>query len=240
MAKKIVGYGNFFCWNCGEGIEKGGDYCPFCGAAYKADEKYGDLSALGAGGIGWSKKSNHPSFKKYKKNDRKYSLIWLVGISILVPSLLLLTGEIEFDSEGIMVMGGVIGVFWLTGLAFLFKKGKNKASWDGVVEDKKILQKTRRRKDREGRNYKESYTEYIVYIRKNNKEIFELTREDSVKYDYFNPGDHVHYHGEGELNYIEKYDKSLDTIIFCASCGDVMDIRDNYCQRCGAILLKAE
>jgi hypothetical protein len=97
--------------------------------------------------------------------------------------------------------------------------------------------KTGRKKDSEGKAYTEEYTEYIVYIRKLNNEIFELKYDNSTRYDYFNIGDYLHYHGSKYLNYFEKYDKSLDTIIFCASCGSLCDIRDNYCDRCGCILL---
>ncbi len=240
MAKKIIGYGSFFCWKCGKGIENGGKYCPFCGSKYSGDKKYGNLSALGAGGIGWSNNTDHPCFKEYLKNSRKYGLIWLIGISILVPGALILTGEIGFDSEGIMVIGGVIGVFWIIGLLFLFKNRGDKTDWDGIVEYKKTFQKTRSRKDRQGRVYEESYAEYIVYIRKESKGIFELKGEDNIQYDYFTIGDQVRYHGDKWLNYIEKYDKSLDTTIFCASCRDIRDIRDNYCERCGSILLKAD
>lgn len=240
MAKKIIGYGNFFCWNCGDRIEKGKRTCPNCGVKYKGDSKYGDIPALGAGGVGWSSNAAHHSFKKYFKNDRKYSFIWLIGLSILIPGGMLLSGEIELDTEGIMVIGGILAAFWGIGLLFILKKGGKKPDWDGIVEDKKIFQKTRQTKDREGKAYDEEYTEYIVYIRKQNNSIFELIEENNTRYDYFNIGDYLHYHGSKYLNYIEKYDKSLDTTIFCASCSSISDMRDNYCERCGCILLKAD
>ena len=240
MAKKIIGYGNFFCWNCGKRIENKKKICLYCGSKYSGQDRYGNASALGAGGIGWSNNTSHPCFKEYFKNKRKFGLIWLIGISIIVPAALILTDEIKIDTEGIMVIGGVIAVFWIIGLIFLFKNRKNIPSWDGIVEDKKIFQKIRSRKDSVGKNYKESYTEYIVYIRRENGEIFELSNEDSAQYDYFRKGDYVHYHGDKILNYIEKYDKSFDTTVFCACCGDISDIRDNYCERCGCILLKAD
>ena len=240
MAKKIIGYGNFFCWNCGKRIENKKKICLYCGSKYSGQDRYGNASALGAGGIGWSNNTSHPCFKEYFKNKRKFGLIWLIGISIIVPAALILTDEIKIDTEGIMVIGGVIAVFWIIGLIFLFKNRKNIPSWDGIVEDKKIFQKIRSRKDSVGKNYKESYTEYIVYIRRENGVIFELSNEDSAQYDYFRKGDYVHYHGDKILNYIEKYDKSFDTTVFCACCGDISDIRDNYCERCGCILLKAD
>lgn len=240
MAKKIIGYGSFFCWNCGKRIENKKKNCPYCGSKYSGEDRYDNYSALGAGGLGWSNKTNHPCFKEYFKNNRKFGLIWLTGISIIVPAALILTGEIKIDTEGIMVIGGVIAVFWIIGLIFLFKNSKNMPAWDGIVEDKKIFQKTRHKKDREGKKYEESYTEYIVYVRRENNDIFELKKEDSAQYDYFRKGDYVHYHGDKYLHYIEKYDKSFDTTVFCACCGDIRDIRDNYCERCGCILLKVD
>jgi hypothetical protein len=236
MAKKIIGYGNFFCWNCGKRIEKRKKSCPYCGFKYSGQDKYGGVSALGSGGIGWSDNTNHSCFKEYYKNNRNYGFIWLIGISILVPAALILTGQIKF--EGFMVISGITAVFWIVGLLFLFKNSRNMPAWDGIVEDKKAFQKTRRKKDGNGNKYNETYTEYIVYIRRQNSDIFELKKEESAQYDYFKIGDYVHYHGNKYLHYIEKYDKSLDTTVFCACCGNQSDIRDNYCERCGCILLK--
>jgi hypothetical protein len=240
MAKKIIGYGNFFCWNCGKRIENNKKNCPYCGSKYSGEDRYDNVSDLGVGGVGWSNNTNHPCFKEYFKNNRKYGLIWLIGISIIVPAAMIFSGEISFDAEGIMVIGGVLVAFWSIGLLFIFKNSRNKISWDGTVEDKKVFQRTRNKKDSGGNKYKESYTEFIVYIRKQNNDIFELMEEDSAQYDYFNLGDYLHYHGGKYLNYIEKYDKSLDTIIFCACCRNICDIHNNYCERCGCILLKAD
>ena len=50
MAKKLIGYGNFFCRNCGNRIEKGEKTCPFCSSKYGGEDRYGNVSALGAGG----------------------------------------------------------------------------------------------------------------------------------------------------------------------------------------------
>lgn len=238
MGRKFVGYGDFFCWNCGERIEKGAETCPDCGAKYYGKNKYSSKTALGAGGIGWSDQSEHPSFKKYSKNKCIVVLIWLIGLSILVPTILLLIGDIELDSEGITVIKVVIGMFWFVGLLFLYP-GRNKPNWEGIVEDKRAVQKTRTRKDSEKRKYKEHYTDYIVSIRKQDGSFYELRKEDnSTQYEYYRIGDYVRYHGNKHLRCFEKYDKSLDEVIFCISCGDQRDIRDNFCGRCGGALLK--
>lgn len=241
MGKKVFGYGDFFCWNCGKRIEKGVDNCPYCSALYGGNQKYGNVLALGAGGIGWSDKARHPSFKKYFKNQRKAGFIWLIGISIIVPGGLLISKQISLDSEGIFVITGLLGIFWVVGLLFMFMGKKNKPDWDGVVENKRFENKVRKKRDDDGTSYKVSYTEYIVVIRKQNGSIYELKWEDNpAKYEYYRNGDYVHYHGSKYMNYFEKYDKSLDPFLFCVACGDKRDARDNYCGRCGAVLLKGD
>ena len=125
-------------------------------------DKYSNKTALGAGGIGWSNQSRHPSFKKYFKKKCTVVLVWLIGLSILVPTILFLIGDIRLDSEGFTVIKVVVGMFWIIGLLFLYP-GRNKPDWEGVVEDKKVIQKTRIRKDSEKRKYKESYGLYCFY-----------------------------------------------------------------------------
>ncbi len=239
MGKKRVGYSDFFCWNCGKRIEKGAEICPNCGVKYYGKNKYGSKTALGAGGIGWSDQTGHPSFKKYFKKKCAVVFTWLIGLSILIPAILLLIGDIGLDSEGITVIKVVVGILWFIGLLFLYP-GRNKPDWEGVVEDKKVVQKTRIRKDSEKRKYKESYRDFIVSIRKQDGSLYELKKEDdSTQYEYYRLGDYVRYHGNKHLRCFEKYDKSLDETISCVSCGSQRDIRDNFCGRCGSVLLKA-
>ncbi len=240
MSIKITGYGNFFCWNCGKKIKRGEKTCPDCGVKYSGKNKYGSDSALGAGGIGWSDQNRHPCFKNYFKKYCCVVLIWVIGLSILIPTILLLIDDIELDSEGILVIKVIVTMFWVIGIVFLLSlRGRNKPDWEGVVEDKKVIQKTRTRKDKDGRKYKENYTNYVVFIRKQDGSLYELIKKNSsTMYEYFRVGDYVRYHGYRYLNCLEKYDKSLDTIIFCTPCGSVCDARDNFCESCGSVLLK--
>lgn len=239
MAKKKIGYGDFFCWNCGERMEKKTDRCPLCGASYEGEGKYGNIQALGAGGIGWSEDINHPSLQAYGKKMNKTVFIFYGAMIIIIPTVLLLTGQIQLDSEGKYVIGGLTVIFTLFGLFILIGMRKKKPDWDGVVEDKKISQQVKKIRDDDGHTYKQQYTEYAIYIRKNNGQIFKLAYEDyPVKYDYYRIGDYVHYHGGKNLSYYEKYDKSLDSYLFCAGCGDARDTRDNFCGKCGTKLLK--
>ena len=246
MARKRMGYGSFFCWNCGDGIEKGKRVCPNCSAHYSGARKYGDSSALGAGGIGWSNQIGHTCFKRYAQNYRRYSYIWLIALSVFVPILLVTTDDVSLDAEGLMVIGVVVSIFWVFGLGFLaMRYGRNHPDWEGVVEDKRIEQRTGYRKDKDGQKYTEQYTDFIVYVRRQDGALHEIkvsstgkVRECPAKFEYFNIGDCLHYHGGKYLRYIEKYDKSFDTVIFFASCGQMLDTRDNFCELCGSILLK--
>ncbi len=240
MGKKMMGYGSFFCWNCGARIEKGSQLCPGCGERYAGKTKYGNRPALGAGGIGWSDQAGHPCFKRYIKNYRKYAYFWLIGFSVLIPGGLLATGGLKANAEGLMVIAVIVGVFWAFGLIFLYKQyGKDRPDWDGTVENKEILQKTATRKNQDGSRYKETYTEFVVSIRRQDDSLYNLTaKNNAALYDYYRIGDYVHYHGSKYLNCIEKYDKSLDIVLFCTSCHRLCDARDYFCEACGSALLK--
>lgn len=239
MAKKFIGYGDFFCSNCGERKEKGKMKCPACGVWYSEKKRYGTSSALGAGGIGWSDRIKDPRYKKYDRNYRRYSYIWVGALSIIIPAIMLATGDISLDKEGITVISVIIGVLWLFCLAFLYR-GRNKPDWDGQVVDKRIDHKTRRVKS--GDDYiKENYVEYMVVFRLSDGSIKEVSYKDSqTRFDYYRLGDYVHFHGKKHLSAIEKYDKSQDEIIFCIKCHQLSDARNNFCSRCGCPLLKGQ
>lgn len=240
MAKKIFGYGNFFCSNCGERIEKGKMKCPDCGMWYSEKRKYKNSSALGAGGIGWSDRINDPRFAKYDRNYRKYSFIWVGALSVIIPAIMLSTGELSLDKEGITVIGVIVGVLWLFCLVFLFCSGRKKPDWDGRVEDKRVEQRTRRVKVGDGYR-KENYIEYIIIFRLTDGSIKEMSyKENRTKFDYYRIGEYVHFHGKKHLSVIEKYDKSQDEFLFCVKCHDINDARNTFCPRCGCPLLKGQ
>ena len=241
MGKKKFGYGDFFCWNCGDRMKNKAKKCPVCGVLYSGKDKYGDQPLEGAGGLGWSDKTRHPSFKKYAKNHVKAGLVWLVGLSILVPGGLLISKEISFDSEGKYVIAGVISIFWAFGIGFFLLTYRKKRDWEGLIEAKKIVERQRKKKGSDGRAYYESYRDYILVIRMEDGGLNEVKwTNSSDQYDYFREGDVIRYHGGRYLDYIEKYDKRMDPILYCVSCGDGRDSRDNFCGRCGSILLKGK
>lgn len=234
--------GGFFCWNCGDKTEKDVKRCPRCGADYAGERRYNGAPVIGAGGVGWSNKANDPFFRRYAGKYTRYSLVWLIALSILIPAILLITGDVEPEGEGILVLIVVPAVIWLVGGGFLLKKfgGRNK-SWDGVVEDKTEEIKTRIVKDGEHNKRCEQYTEYVTTIRRQGGEVKQLVdRDNASNYLYFNIGDRVRVHDTKYLKYIEKYDKSQDAELFCTACGSLNDARDHYCERCGAPMLKGQ
>ena len=230
MAKKYIGYGDFFCWNCGDRIEKGKRKCPNCNVFYSHKRKYGDVEALGSGGVGWSQNGRHPSIRRYARRYVKAVLVWLIGLSIVVPAILLAIDDISFDKEGKVILSIIVGIFWLFGLGFLFiNQGRSKPSWDGEVISKDILEKSDSDRD----------SIHSLVIRKNNGKIIKFSQRGARGFfDYIEIGDKVRYHGYKYMHYLEKYDKSKDTVIPCNACGEVCDIRQNYCARCGTILIK--
>ncbi len=244
MAKKRVGRGAFYCWRCGEAVEKGKKTCLTCGARYNgtASQKYGPGTGLGAGGIGWSDKAGHPAFKRYTKSYWLAAVVWCGGLSILVPALMLLTDDIEADAEGLRILGIIVGIFWLFGLGFVaIKRGRSKLNWDGVVEHKQVERREKIRKDSDGQRRKASYDVYVLSIRKQNGKLLSVESIDTPGvFDQFQVGDTVRYHGNRHLNCLEKYDKRLDSELFCVSCGAGHDPRANYCSACGCPLLKGQ
>lgn len=239
MAKKRVGYGAFFCWNCGTPIEKGKENCIHCGMPYSGEERYGNISALGAGGVGWSDMVNSSFFRKYAGGYGKASLVWLIGLSIIIPGALILSGEVNPKGDGLIVLIVVPLIFWVVALLFLRKKfDTREGEWEGVVEGKFEEQKTRMGKNANN-SRREDYIEYVITVREKNGDTRCLVDKDNAsRYLYFNVGDRIRFHSKKYLKYIEKYDKSRDLGLFCAACGSFNDSRDNYCERCGAPMFK--
>lgn len=233
-------YNAFFCWNCGSKVDKNARECPRCGARYAGKAKYGSAAALGAGGVGWSDKASDPFFRGYAGKYTKLSIIWMIALSLIIPAILLISGQVEPEGEGLVVLIVVPAVIWVIGLVFLLKKfGGRDKSWDGVVENKTEEQKTRREKEGNQNTRTVSYMEYVITIRRQDGGTKRLVSQDNAaNYTYFNIGDHVRFHDKKYLKYLEKYDKSRDAELFCAACGTLNDARDNYCGRCGAPMLK--
>jgi len=192
---------------------------------------------------GYSEKINDPVFKRYQKNANKYSLIFsLILFAIAIVGFFFYGetgGEME-NPQALYIGLGIGAVFISIALIQIIQRNKSK-TWDGVVTDKKVEEK-RRKKYSNGtglfkQKYYEEYTLYTVYIK--GKEGYEQTlcsEDDRTVYDYYKIGDKVRHH-KG-LNTFEKYDKTGDEIIFCNACASLNAINDEVCHRCGAPLLK--
>lgn len=237
MAKKRVGYGDLYCTFCGEGMEKKADVCPRCGRPY-GDEKFDGIELLGAGGIGWSQQADHPCFKRREKKNIFGMIIVMMIISLIIFAAIYFTSDMEF-SEVLPVFGGVMAIEWTFWIIWLIGQYGRRKDWEGVVERKESYRQQYTRKDNEGYRYTETRMVYKVHFRKSNGKKKTLTSIDHFEwYDYLSEGDRVRYHGKN-MNYYEKYDKSRDKFIPCASCGSSRDPRETYCGKCGCVLLKA-
>lgn len=237
MAKKKIGFGDLYCAFCGEGVEKKTDICPKCGHRYD-DSKFDNIELFGAGGIGWSEQSDNPCFKQRNKKNVIGMIIIMMIVSLIIFSVIYFTSDLEI-SELLPIFGGVMAVEWIFWIIWLIAQYANRNGWEGTVERKESYQQEYTRKDAEG--YRQTYTQtvYKVHFRKLNGKRKTLTSIDHCEwYDYLHEGDRVRYHGKN-MNYYEKFDKSRDRFIPCASCGAMRDPRDNYCGRCGCVILKA-
>ncbi len=216
----------FFCSSCGERLDDKTKICGSCGFRAREANPYGEQPVLGAGGVGWSERIDDPRFAKYQKNNRSYMFIFAAVIAVLVPGILLATGELDWDSEGKLVVGVIVGLYFLSALIMSLKTIRKGKEWEGVVEDKKYSQR-----ERCGG----------IYVRQADGKLRELKySNDRTLYDYYKVGDKLRFHFKKNLRAIEKYDKSRDEILFCVSCASMCDARADYCAACGCPLLKGQ
>ena len=236
MAKKKFGFGDFYCVFCGERIEKNASACPRCSHPY-GDEKFNGVSPFGAGGVGWSDKIDDPCFKKNSSKSLKMSIVTMIIVSAIIFAVIYFTSDMEL-SEMLPIFGIVMAIEWAFWLIWLIATFKGSKDWEGTVESKKTYVQTYTRKDDDGRTEERVQHIYEVYFRKNDGKKKKLkTIDRSAWYDYLAEGDAVRYHGK-HMNYYEKYDKSRDPVLPCASCGILRDSREFYCGKCGAVMLK--
>ena len=214
---------NYYCTACGA-KRKGADRCPSCGAL-SDERRFAGVYRVGAGGIGYSDKTDDPSFVAYRKKLRVLSLPISLGIALLIFVILLATG-VKIGPAAFF--GGVLFIVFFIPLLLYARKKK---SWEGTVESKGYF---RALGSRRGNDYY-----YIRFTTVDGKKKKQKLRTHSDLYDYLNEGDRVRYVGEiGRQFAYEKYDKSKDANITCACCGFYQDPRSAYCSTCGALLLK--
>lgn len=218
----------FFCSQCGSRLKGKSKNCPNCGFNPQSPAPYGDIPALGSGGIGWSDKINDPLYSKYQGRKRNYIFLFSLVLIIGIPIILISTGDLGLNREGYIVITVVATMFSAIALFSIRNTKRYGEEWEGIVENKKDYVEN---KDGSQKN--------VLIVRLNNHKIRELSFSDSVvQYDYYKIGDQIKRHNKANLKAIEKYNKTKDEILFCPSCGYLCDARDFYCQACGSPLLK--
>ena len=175
--------------------------------------------------MAYSEKINDPSFDKYLKNTKNYKFIFSFALTFIAIVGFFLYGEFGDDMdnpEALYVGLGIGGMFFLIGL-YSALSGRKEPTWDGMVVEKKILNKKGKRV-------------FTVYIEKENLQRHEIASEDDdTLYNYYKIGEKVRYHGK--LRTFEKFDKSKDDIIFCNACA-FMNYKDaEVCDNCKCVLL---
>lgn len=225
------------CPNCGVDSDKSVSFCINCGGAMpQAEEKEKPARKKL---IGYSPRINDPAFAQYLKNTKRWSLMFASILALAAIAGFFIYGETssEMDNPQALFIGLGIGGMFLV-IALLQISGRNRSTtWDGVVVDKQVENKRRKRHSGNKDYYWQQYTVFTVSFKKDNGKIYTTrTEDDDTVYNYFQIGDKVRHHGG--LNSLEKYDKSNDDIIFCAACASLNDINDDYCSRCKCPLLK--
>lgn len=220
------------CPKCGADSPQSIRFCTVCGSAIQDSEENNKKK------VGFSSQINDPAFSKYLKNTKRWAFIFACVLALIVVVSFYIYGETSSEMknpEAIFIGLGIGGMF--IGIAMFKSSGiNNSITWDGLVVDKKIEKK--RRKRHSGNDiYWQNYIVYTIFIRSDSGKMHtSSTEDDDTVFNYYQNGDKVRHHGG--LKSYEKYDKSKDDIIFCNACATLNDIRDDTCFRCRCPLLK--
>ncbi len=229
-----------YCKFCGSKLKEKSKFCISCGMqqGLNSDNEKNIEVKASKERIGYSSKISDPSFKKYIRNSKQWAAIFSSIMALAAIIGFFIAGEMRVDNLSnpeALYIGFVIGGMFIAIAFFQIIGKKGTHTWDGIVDDKIINEKTKR--SREDNNSYVDYLEYKVIIKAENGKIYSMTADnDDTKYNYYKIGDRVRHHGG--INTYEKYDKSEDDIIFCNACASLCDIQDDYCFRCKCPLLK--
>ena len=240
MAQKKIGYGDFFCGNCGAPLEKKAAVCPHCSQPYDVRQRCGQINPLGAGGIGWSAETGNPCFKRKSKKNTVAGIIFLLVVCIIIFIAMLATGNLSLDSGGLKLFGILMAVLWTFWILWILIKSIPKKDWEGVVQSHTQKEKHYMRRESDGSSQDRWEMHFTTLLRTTDGKQMKIEEIDKPDwYEYLKDGELVRFHGT-HMRYYEKYDKSKDLIIPCASCGAKRDTRENFCGKCGCILLKGQ
>lgn len=212
-----------YCASCGKKHDKGVQACPSCGARTDG-RQYDGVYRIGAGGIGYSHKTDDPIFTSNRKKFRKVTLILVPCIVLFIVLLLIV---VKVKPAVALIVGAILLIITMPFVLLSFRK---KSSWEGTVTQKKCSPWSREKRQ-------ETYK--IYFETEDGKRKVQKWNLHPQIYDWLEVGDRVRYDGEIGGNYaFEKYDKSKDDSIACVSCGYLQDARQKYCTACGSPLLK--
>jgi len=225
------------CPHCGVDSGKSVRFCINCGSAIPqtAEKEKPVRKEL----IGFSPLIKDPAFAGYIKNSKRWSYLFasILALAAIVGFYTYGETSSEMDNPEALYIGLGIGGMFLA-IALFQSIGRNRSTtWDGVVVDKQIENKRRKRHSGNNDYHWEEYTLFTVSIKRDDGKMHTRSAEaDDTVFNYFQIGDKVRHHGG--LNSIEKYDKSGDDIIFCNACAYLNDIKDDCCIKCKCPLLK--
>lgn len=229
-----------YCEHCGSLISEDDKFCKSCGKEIiGGEDKNKTIVNSTINRIGYSDKINDPMFKKYLKNNNRWSAIFSLVLAIIAFIGFTLAGENNWDNlenpESMYIGLGVGAMFLLIALFQIIGRKRN-PTWDGTVVDKTRSYEKKRNNSDDGPKYDE-YLLYKVKIKRESGKDYTISvRDDDTSYNYYEVGDKVRHHGG--LNSLEKYDKTGDKIIFCNACASLCNYEDDYCFRCKCPLLK--
>jgi hypothetical protein len=227
-----------YCRNCGTGLPDASDYCTGCGQR-QTQRDNGAWQGAAAARVGYSPRISDPAFARYQKNTNRWSAIFAFLLAVAAVVGFSIAGEAGVDgmeNPQALYIGLGIGAMFLLIALFQILGRKRSRTWDGVVADKKSAKK-QKRVNSGNEDYWVDYMEYIVYIRADSGKTHRIrTEDDDTLFSYYQIGDRIRHHAG--LNSYEKYDKSKDTIIFCAACASLNKLEDEFCFRCKCPLLK--
>ena len=244
-----------FCTHCGQQMDEQAKFCSHCGKTRQetTNGQHAPAEPMATGGYqipdqtddatysqggyqipgtavtdqerpvssGYSSKTQDPAFAAYAKRQKKYGWITLVVLgAIALIAIFIFSGE----SLGLALMTWAF-VVALTALLTLFSSRKSGKSWEGVLEDKRVV--VQRSRDSEG--YSSSRQVPTLTFRKadGKKEKVQLSYQNNI-YDYYQVGDPVRKHPH--FSYPEKYYKG-ETVI-CLNCGKLISRQKSQCPKC--------